>query len=497
MTTFPKTGLTRNFVAGCWAEGDGGAVVAVEDPGTQDHLANCACAGEASLARALEGARASFERGSLADMPPAERAALMHRIAAEIRGIAGEAGEMLCRESGKTLEAAQGEFEEAAQYFDYYGGIADKIEGKSIPFGPDYIDYTVYEPYGISAQIVPWNFPVAIAARSMAPALAAGNSVVVKSPELDPLGLAMLGSALERAGVPKGAVSILCGIGAKLGARLVASSEIDQIVFTGSVPTGQSIMRAAAETVTPSVMELGGKSAAVAFEDADLDGLMASVKNGIYFNAGQVCSAMSRLLVHRSIYDQVEERAAALSQGLSVGHGLDNPDLTPVISAQQLARIEEMVQAATQDGARVACGGRRLDGPGHYMAPTILTDVDPASPIAQKEIFGPVLCMTPFDTEAEAVALANGTAYGLVAGVFTQDLSRAHRVSTRLRAGQVFVNEWFAGGIATPFGGVGRSGYGREKGLEALYNYVRTKNVAIALNRGNEASLGRAAMNGD
>lgn len=480
MSAFLSDGLARNFLAGRWAEGDGGAVIAVEDPGTQAHVADCAVAQEASLARALEAARASVERRDLADMAPSDRAALLHRIAAEIRGLAEEGAEILCRESGKALAAARDEFEEAARYFDYYGGVADKIEGKSIPLGPDYVDYTVYEPFGVSAQIVPWNFPVSLAARSLAPALAAGNAVIVKSPELDPLGLALLGRALERAELPAGAVSILCGIGAELGARLVAAPEVDHIVFTGSVPTGQSILRAAAETVTPSLMELGGKSAAVAFQDADLDTLMASVKSGIYFNAGQVCSAMSRLLVHRSLYGEVVERAVALSEGLSVGHGLDDPDLTPVISAAQLTRIEDIVHAA-RNSARVACGGTRLDRPGYFMAPTVLAEVDPASRIAREEVFGPVLCMTPFDSEEEAVALANGTDFGLVAGVFTRDLGRAHRIAARLRAGQVFVNEWFAGGIATPFGGVGKSGYGREKGLEALYNYVRTKNVAISL----------------
>jgi aldehyde dehydrogenase (NAD+) len=480
VNAFSKGGLARSFLAGRWTEGDGGAVIAVEDPGTQAHFADCACAGEPSLARALEAARASFERGDLSGMRPVDRAALLHRVAAEIRVLADEGAEVLCRESGKTLASARDEFEEAAQYFEYYGGVADKIEGKSIPLGPDYVDYTIFEPFGVSAQIVPWNFPVSLAARSLAPALAAGNAVIVKSPELDPIGLAMLGTALERADVPAGAVSILCGVGPELGARLVAAPEIDQIVFTGSVPTGQSILRAAAETVTPSLMELGGKSAAVAFEDADLDSLMASVKSGIYFNAGQVCSAMSRLLVQRPLYEEAVERAVALSEGLSVGHGLDNPDLTPVISAPQLARIEEIVHAA-RNSARVACGGARLPGPGYFMAPTVLADVDPTGRIAQEEIFGPVLCITPFDSEAEAVALANGTVFGLVAGVFTRDLGRAHRLAARLRAGQVFVNEWFAGGIATPFGGVGKSGYGREKGLEALYNYVRTKNVAISL----------------
>lgn len=481
MNAFIADGLARNFVAGEWVEGDGGAMIAVTDPGSEEHVADCAQAGEQSLARALDTARASFERGDLADLKPAARVRLMLRIACEIRRLAVEGADILCRESGKTLAAAQHEFEEAAQYFEYYGGVADKIEGKSIPLGPDYADYTVYEPYGVSAQIVPWNFPVSIAARSLAPALAAGNSVIVKSPELDPIGLAMLGLAFECADLPAGAVSILNGTGRDIGAKLVQSAQVDQIVFTGSVPTGQSILRDAAGPITPSLMELGGKSAAVVFEDSDLDTLIASLRGGIFYNAGQVCSAMSRVLVHRTIYEQAIERAAEMAGGLSVGHGLGNPDHTPVISAGQLRFVEEITSTARQDGARVATGGVRLERSGYFMAPTILADVDPASRVAQEEIFGPVTCMTPFDTEAEAIALTNGTEFGLVAGIFTRDLARAHRVARKLRAGQVFVNEWFAGGIATPFGGVGKSGFGREKGLEALYNYVRTKNIAISL----------------
>ncbi|MES0864280.1 aldehyde dehydrogenase family protein [Ruegeria sp. SCPT10] len=481
MSDFIKDGLARNFLAGQWVEGDAGAVIAIEDPGNEEHVADCAQAGEASLTQALEAARASFERGDLADMQPSARGRLMIGIAAEIRGIAGEGAQLLCRESGKTLEAAHDEFEEAAQYFEYYGGVADKIEGKSIPLGPDYADYTVLEPFGVSAQIVPWNFPVSIAARSLAPSMAAGNSIIIKSPELDPIGLALLGTALQRADVPAGAVSILNGVGSDLGARLVASSEVDQIVFTGSVPTGQAILRSAADTVTPSLMELGGKSAAVVFDDADLKTFLTSLQSGIFYNAGQVCSAMARVLVHRSIYDQAVERAAELSNGLSVDHGLNNPEHTPVISALQLSRIEEITSTARQDGARIAAGGARLERKGYFMAPTILADVDPASRVAQQEIFGPVTCFSPFETEAEAIAMANGTEFGLVAGIFTRDLARAHRVARKLRAGQVFVNEWFAGGISTPFGGVGKSGFGREKGLEALYNYVRTKNIAISL----------------
>lgn len=481
MNDFANDGLARNFLAGSWAEGDGGAVSLVEDPGLEEHMVDCAQAGKESLSRALAAARASFDRGDLADMNPHARCQLMQRIAAEVRAIADEGANLLCRESGKSLTAAHDEFEEAAQYFEYYGGMADKIEGKSIPLGPDYVDYTEFEPFGVSAQIVPWNFPVSIAARSLAPSMAAGNSTIIKSPELDPVALAMLGLALERADVPAGSVSILNGIGADLGARLVASSEVDQIVFTGSVPTGQAILHAAADTVTPALMELGGKSAAVVFEDANLDTVISSLQSGIFYNAGQVCSAMARVLVHRSIYDEAVERAAALANGLTVGHGLDEPEHTPVVSALQLSRVENLTSTARQEGARIAAGGARLERTGYFMAPTILADVDPASRVAQEEIFGPVTCFTPFDTEAEAIAMANGTEFGLVAGLFTRDLARAHRVARKLRAGQVFVNEWFAGGIATPFGGVGKSGFGREKGLEALYNYVRTKNIAISL----------------
>ncbi|APG49061.1 aldehyde dehydrogenase family protein [Phaeobacter porticola] len=481
MSSFLSDGLARNYLAGTWAEGDRGACIAVEDPGTAEHFTDAAQAGEVTLARALEAARTSVERGDLADMQPSARGRMLLRVAAEMRAIAYEGAEILCRESGKSLSAAQDEFEEAAQYFEYYGGVADKIEGKSIPLGPDYADYTVLEPYGVSAQIVPWNFPVSIAARSLAPSMAAGNATIIKSPELDPVALALLGRALERAEVPAGAVSILNGIGSDLGARLVSSGDVDQIVFTGSVRTGQAILRAAADAVTPSLMELGGKSAAVVFEDANLDTLMTSLQSGVFYNAGQVCSAMARVLVHRSIYEEVVARAAALAEGLHIGHGLQNPDHTPVISAAQLNRVEALTLAARQVGARVAAGGTRLNRPGHFMAPTILADVDPTARVAQEEIFGPVTCMTPFDTEGEAISIANGTEFGLVAGIFTRDLARSHRVARQLRAGQVFVNEWFAGGISTPFGGVGKSGFGREKGLEALNNYVRTKNIAISL----------------
>jgi aldehyde dehydrogenase (NAD+) len=481
MKTLIQNNLVRNFVAGKWQEGDNNESIAVEDPASGEIIAYCALASDKSLSLALQGARQSFDSGAIKDMKPVDRAKLMARIAIEILKLVDEGGELLCKESGKTLNDAKAEFIEAANYFDYYGGLTDKIEGKSIPLGPDYIDYTVYEPYGISAQIVPWNFPVSLAARSLAPALAAGNSVIIKSPELDPLSLAFLGLALERAGVPKGVVSILNGIGSDLGAKLVASKDIDQIVFTGSVATGQAILKSAANEIVPSLMELGGKSAGIVYEDADIDEVLESVKWGIFFNAGQVCSAMSRLLVCKERYDEVLERCVKLAENLSIGHGLNNPDLTPIISAQQLEAIESKITQAENEGITVVTGGTRIDRAGYFMAPTILSNVPTNARIAQEEVFGPVLCLIPFESSEEAVRIANNTEFGLVAGVFTKNLSLAHKTASALKAGQVFVNEWYAGGMATPFGGIGKSGFGREKGVEALYNYVRTKNVAIKL----------------
>ena len=481
MKTLIQNNLVRNFVAGKWQEGDDNASIAVEDPATGETITYCALASDKSLNDALKGARSCFESGDLQNLGPLGKAALLRNIAIEIRKIADEGAELLCRESGKALNDAKAEFIQAASYFDYYSGIADKIEGKSIPLGSGYVDYTVLEPYGVSAQIVPWNFPVSLAARSLAPALAAGNSVIIKSPELDPLGLAALGIALERAGTPKGSVSILNGIGSDLGAKLVASKGIDQIVFTGSVPTGQAILKSAANEVVPALMELGGKSAGIVYADADIDEVLESVKWGIFFNAGQVCSALSRLLVCRERYDEVIERCVELAEGLSVGHGLKNPDLTPVISETQLSEIEAKIVRANVDGATIATGGQRLQREGYFMAPTILYNVTPGSEITQEEIFGPVLCIIPFDSHEEAIEIANDTEFGLVAGVFTKNLSIAHKSASALRAGQVFINEWYAGGILTPFGGVGKSGFGREKGVEAFYNYVRTKNIAIKL----------------
>ncbi|MEL6992904.1 MAG: aldehyde dehydrogenase family protein, partial [Pseudomonadota bacterium] len=289
----------------------------------------------------------------------------------------------------------------------------------------------------------------------------------------------------EAVGLPKGAVNILCGWGHQAGAALSGHRHVNQIVFTGSVKTGIAIATAAAANVVPCVLELGGKSAAIVHHDADLDAFENDIRWGIYFNSGQVCSAMSRVIVHESRHDELIGRAEAVAKSLSVGPGIDRGEagltMGSMVSEAQRDRAAGMVSDAERQGARVVTGGRKMNIPGAFLEPTVMADVHPEMTIAQEEVFGPVLSVLPFKDEEDAYAIANGTEYGLVGGVFTRDLDRATRAAQKIRAGQVFVNEWFAGGVETPFGGYGKSGYGREKGREALWNYVQTKNVAISI----------------
>lgn len=476
-----STMLGQHFIGGRWRSD--GEQLAVEDPGTGETIGEVALADAGTVDAAVQAAAACHRSGALTQPHPENRLRLMLRIADEIRRVADAGADILCRESGKPLADARGEFDEAVRYFEYYGGMADKLEGRSIPLGSDYADWTLREPYGVSAQIVPWNFPVGIAARSLAPALATGNCVVIKSPEIAPLGLTVLLQALDNAGLPDGAVNLISGYGRDTGAALVAHPLVRHIVFTGSVPTGQAILHAAADRVVPCVMELGGKSAAIVHSDADLDTVLASVRSGIFFNAGQVCSAMARVLVHESMHDKLADAIRSMAEGLSVGHGRDNPDLTPLISGDQLERVRGLCQTGLAEGATAITGGDRFDRPGYFMQPTVFTGVRPDMTIAREEIFGPAISLTAFRDTADAVAMANGTDYGLVAGVFSRDIDRALQTARQLEAGQVFVNEWFAGGVETPFGGMRGSGYGREKGLEALDNYLQTKNIAVRLQR--------------
>ncbi|NAZ47218.1 aldehyde dehydrogenase family protein [Vibrio toranzoniae] len=467
-----------NYIDGEWCNSEHSLMVM--NPGTAEAYATIAEATIADADRAMAAARRVVNQGILSDIRPAVRTEWMLKAAVAIREMVDEGGLVACRENGKSLQDAKDEFLESARYFEYYAGMADKLEGTSIPLGKDYVDFTQYVPFGVSVQIVPWNFPVSICARSLAPALAAGNAVVIKSPEISPLAMTLLIKAIEKAGFPKGTINLLCGKGSVVGSHLVQHQEVDQIVFTGSVPTGQRILKDSAQRATPSVMELGGKSAAIALKDVNLETLLKSVQVGIFFNAGQVCSAMSRLLIQKERYEEVKAVVVEMAQGLTIGQGESQPDLTPLVSADQQARVLEMIAQAKADGAKILTGGYAPDLSGYFIAPTVI-EATPDMRIAQEEVFGPVLVVTSFETEQEAIEIANGTDFGLVAGVFGEKLNQTLRVAQQLRGGQVFINEWFAGGIETPFGGVGLSGFGREKGQEAIYSYVQTRNIAIRL----------------
>ncbi len=474
----------QNYIDGAWGDGGAGRIE-VEDPATGQTVAEQALADEADVDRAVAAARVCHESGALTAMRPADRGRMVRRMGDYLRDNADEIATVLTLEAGKPLWESRVEIEGAARYFEYYGNQAETLEGRSIPLGDGYFDFTVYEPYGVSAQIIPWNYPLEMTARSMSAALATGNACVIKTPELDPLTNAWFARAAEHVGLPSGAVNILCGLGHQAGAALSAHPGVNQIVFTGSVATGIAIASAAAKNVVPCVLELGGKSAALVYPDADMDSLLSSVRWGIYFNAGQVCSAMSRLVVHEDVHDDVVDRVVDLAKGLSVGPGIERTEfganMGPMISEKQRDRAEGMCLDAERAGASAATGGHKLNRDGWFLEPTVFTGVSPDMAIARDEVFGPVLSVQKFKSDDEAIGIANGTDYGLVGGVFTADLDRAMRASRAVRAGQIFVNEWYAGGVETPFGGYGKSGYGREKGREALWNYVQTKNIAIAM----------------
>ncbi|WP_224824682.1 aldehyde dehydrogenase family protein [Cognatishimia sp. MH4019] len=474
----------QNYIDGAWGDGGAGRIDVI-NPATGARLATQALADSADVDRAVQAAKRVHVSGALSDLRPVERGRMVQAMGRYLLDHIDAIAEVLTLEQGKPLWEARIEIEGAARYFEYYGNQAETVEGRSIPLGKGYFDFTTYEPFGVSAQIIPWNYPIEMTARSLSAALATGNACVIKTPELTPLSTAWLAQAAEAAGLPDGAVNILCGLGKEAGAALSAHRDVNQIVFTGSVPTGIAIATAAAQNVVPCVLELGGKSAAIVHDDADLEAFENDVRWGIYFNAGQVCSAMSRVIVHDSIHDALVERMVGVAKSLSVKPGIEQPEfgatMGAMVSEAQRDRAAAMVGQAQTDGARVATGGRKPNISGAFLEPTIITDVTPDMAIASEEVFGPVLSVLRFSSDDEAIGMANGTSYGLVGGVFTRDLDRATRAARQLRAGQVFVNEWYAGGVETPFGGYGKSGYGREKGREALWNYVQTKNVAIKL----------------
>jgi aldehyde dehydrogenase (NAD+) len=457
------------------------------DPSTGRELAEVARGGPDEINAAVAAARETLER-SWRRTKTAERARILRRISELIRRDRELLADLESRDTGKPLRQARGDADVAARYFEFYASAIETLYGDTIPIDSDVFIYTLREPFGVTAHIIPWNYPLQIGARTVAPALAAGNCCVLKPAEEAPLTAIHLGRLGLEAGLPPGALNVVPGFGEEAGAALAAHPGIDHLSFTGSVEVGKLVSKAAAEHVIPVTLELGGKSPNVVFADADIAAAMPVLVNSIIQNAGQTCSAGSRLLVQASAHDRVVGELVDRFQAVSLGPGPSDPDMGPLISETQLERVSRYVELGKTE-AHAVTGGRQpedasLKG-GYFFMPTVFDDVSPAAVIAQEEIFGPVVAVTAFADIDEAAQLANGTDYGLVAAVWTRDVNKAHIVAREIRAGQVFVNTYGAsGGPEMPFGGVKRSGHGREKGLAGLLEFTQVKTVAMKLDPG-------------
>ncbi|MBL0144119.1 MAG: aldehyde dehydrogenase family protein [Betaproteobacteria bacterium] len=453
------------------------------DPASGEVITEVPISGPLVVDQAVQSAKEGLK--AWGKVLPAERSRVLSRTAAIIRREAPRLAIIESLDSGKPLREAQVDIESCARYFEYYAGIADKMQGDTIPLGPDYVSLTLHEPVGVTAHIIPWNFPMVTTSRGLGPALAAGCSAVVKPAEQTPLSTLALMDILTEAGLPPGVCNVVCGPGAITGDALASHPDVSHVTFTGSVKTGKAVMTAAARNVASVTLELGGKSPLTVLSDADIGASVEGILKGIFTNAGQVCSAGSRLVVERPVAEEVISKLLNRVAGFKFGRGLDNPDLGPLVSDVQLSKVAGMVKVARDRGVEVLSGGEvakvsGLEG-GWFYAPTILQVTDPGDAIAQEEVFGPVLIVQVVDSFDEAVAVANSTEYGLVAGIYTRDVSKAFRFAKAVDAGQVFINQFFAGGVETPFGGTRRSGFGREKGLEGLRSYFRVKTITARI----------------
>ena len=405
-------------------------------------------------------------------------------VAEHIRMAADQFGLLECLDAGKPISAATQGAHRAADYFAYYGAMCDKLQGDTIPRGRDRLSYSQLVPVGVTGHIAPWNVPLTTAARGLAPALACGNTAVIKPAEQTPLSTFLLGQILLDAGVPAGVCNVVSGLGETAGAALAAHADVDHLTFTGSVATGKSVMKSAADHVAGVTLELGGKSPIVVLADADIDRAVPDILKELYSNAGQICSAGTRLVIERSVHDEVMERLVAGAATITIGCGLDDPQMGPLITESQLAQVEGYVDGARARGLDILTGGARAEVPGfngYFYQPTIVDQVPVDDELAQNEVFGPVLCVQPVDDIEAALACANSTRYGLAAGIYSRNMSSALRLARDIVAGQVFINEYHSAGDTVPFGGFGDSGIGREKGLAALANYCATKAVTARI----------------
>ena len=451
----------------------------LEDPSTGQTFGDIARGQASDIDEAVAAATTALN-GVWGRTPAFERGRILARIGQLILARVEELAQIEARDVGKPLKQARNDAIAMARYMEFYAGAADKIMGETIPFLDGYTVYTLREPHGVTGHIIPWNYPMQILGRSVGAALAMGNACVLKPAEEACLTALAFGRIAQDAGLPPGVLNIVPGLGEEAGAALSSHPGIQHVSFTGSVGVGMLIQAAAARNVVPVTLELGGKSPQLVFDDADLDKALPFLVNAGIQNAGQTCSASSRILVHRARYAEVVDRMADRYRGLRVGPALADLDIGPLISARQKELVEAML-ALSGDLTVAARGQIVADAPsgGFYVAPTLLADVPDRHRLAQDEIFGPAQVVIPFDDDDHAIAIANGTDFGLVAGVWTENGGRQMRLAKRLKAGQVFINNYgAAGGVELPFGGVGKSGHGREKGFEALYGFSVLKTVA-------------------